>query len=153
MMYTVDGLGTSGSIFYPAGNSTNFKWYQRDGLSQAMHTLNISVAEALNHATFIFDYLLYTPSISPNQGQPPGPIQQASSSIQQPSSSISQLLTGTTDPQVSTIPQPNHPGISHGALIGAIVGPVLSVTLVVLMLLFMCRRKLLWSSGQRFETG
>ncbi|KAG6877001.1 hypothetical protein C0993_011135 [Termitomyces sp. T159_Od127] len=110
VLYTIDELETASQMEAyspgnPAGNSTNFQWYQRDGLSPTTHTLNITLLDVLSDASFNLDYFLYIPSFSSLAEEKGFTKQQASSSISQPSSHA-------TSPQVSIVPPPDHPSIS-----------------------------------------
>ncbi|KAG6872189.1 hypothetical protein C0995_012118, partial [Termitomyces sp. Mi166 len=77
---------------------------------------------------FNLDYIVYTPSFT---------------SLSETESSGLQ----TSTPSSSGQPQA---GMSHGKLLGAIIGPVLSGIIIVLILLLMRRKKLpFWSSIKR----
>ncbi|KAG6872190.1 hypothetical protein C0995_012119 [Termitomyces sp. Mi166 len=143
-----DGVQTDYSLSESgSGNSTNFQWYQKDGLSPTTHTLNMTVVNVFNNPSFNLDYILYTPSFTSLS-------EQEASSIQQSSSSQSQATNTAIGPQISATLPSTRPGISRGALSGAIIGPVLFGVFMALTLIVMRRKKLLfWSSQRKSNTS
>ncbi|KAG6868902.1 hypothetical protein C0993_008200 [Termitomyces sp. T159_Od127] len=121
--YNLDGDLTS--QVYSFGNSTNFKWYHVDDLSPTVHELIMTLEDARNNASFNLDYIIYTPSFKPDP-------------------------TPTPHGSGTTMSSTDH-GVSHAALLGAIIGPIIFAAVVGILLVM--RRKKLWFSRQRPNIG
>ncbi|KAH0580377.1 hypothetical protein J132_00121 [Termitomyces sp. J132] len=130
-------------------NSTNFQWFSMDGLAPTNHTLKLTLLNAGdNNATFNLDYIIYTPSFT-------SLAEKEGLSTQQhfTHSSQSQETNTANLPQNSTILSPSHPGISHGTLLGVVVGPIFFGVIIILIILILRRKKLLfWSSKEKPHT-
>ncbi|KAG6901180.1 hypothetical protein C0995_015737 [Termitomyces sp. Mi166 len=104
-----------------AFHGTHFQWYNTQGLRPINHTIKLAVTSVDPGASLSLDYIVYTPSFD-FLPQKPEP--------------------GSTPPR--------H-GMSRGALLGAIIGPVIFVLGVGALLFTLYRRKTFGTSHKTSE--
>ncbi|KAF8060201.1 hypothetical protein FPV67DRAFT_1453322 [Lyophyllum atratum] len=129
VIFTLDGSpGLHKNVTAEPGGTSRFLWYSWDEMDPGDHTLAMQLAEIDESpdSYFTLDHFMYTPSFTTLAAKPP--------SVVVPASSPGNTTSGTGPSP------PLGASKNHHSLIGAIVGAVLGVMLVVAVLSLCWRR-------------